>query len=73
MACSTLARARHRSPHPSCVPCARSPAYQVLNALFYASWALFRLFVFPALTLMYYAEYVTCRVPLLCLSYFLVL
>jgi hypothetical protein len=45
----------------------------VLNALFYASWALFRLFVFPALTLMYYAEYVTCRVPLLCPSYFLVL
>jgi hypothetical protein len=69
VACSTLVCARHRSPHPSCVPCARSPAYRVLNALFYASWALFRLFVFPALTLMYFAEYVTYRLPLLCPSY----
>jgi len=56
-------------PTPRAFHRARSPAYQVLNALFYASWALFRLFVFPALTLMYYAEYVACRVPLLCPFY----
>ena len=35
-----------------------STEYTILNALFYASWIFFRLFVFPALVLLYYAEYV---------------
>jgi hypothetical protein len=36
----------------------RSAEYTILNTLFYTSWVFFRLLVFPALVLFYYAEYV---------------
>ena len=36
----------------------RSTEYTLLNVLFYSSWVFFRLIVFPALVLFYYAEYV---------------
>ena len=36
----------------------RSAEYTFLNVLFYSSWVVFRLVIFPALVLFYYAEYV---------------